>query len=369
MWREGQLVSERVRTVALTAPGGAQWLRALPEQIAELETRWRLTLGKPMQHDGYTAVVLPAGTADGARAVLKLSVPHLEGRDEAAGLRYWDGDPTVRLLRSWQGGGAMLLERCEPGHSLHVLPPEERDDVLGRLVPRLWRRPMGGEFRPLAEQLTYWAGETAEDEARWPDPVLVREGLAAWEELARPGRDDVLLGTDVHAGNVLAAERQPWLIIDPKPFVGDPAYDASTYSIRWSGWRPTPWAWWHVTRACWLYPSSGCGPGPSHAPPPSGATPTRSGPASTLWRGGWRQPDAGAAARGDAGVLRSARPLGWPRRSFRRDSERVAAVRVVAHQLAVTQYQRAPLVAVHQVAGVRGYHHGGAAQVDVVEQL
>jgi streptomycin 6-kinase len=35
----------------------------------------------------------------------------------------------------------------------------------------------------------------------------------------------VLLCTDLHAGNVLAAQRQPWLVIDPKPYVGDPTYD------------------------------------------------------------------------------------------------------------------------------------------------
>ncbi len=231
MWREAQLVSERVRTLALTAPGSAEWLEALPELIEDLEKRWQLTLGPALKHDGYTAVVLPAETAFGERAVLKVGVPHLEGRDEAAGLRYWDGDPTVRLLRHWNGSSAMLLERCEPGHSLNVLPPEERDEVLGRLVPRLWRRPPGGEFRPLAEQMDYWTEESREDEARWPDPELVREGLAVWQELARPGPEDVLLGTDVHAGNVLAAERGPWLVIDPKPFVGDPAYDATQHLL------------------------------------------------------------------------------------------------------------------------------------------
>jgi len=35
----------------------------------------------------------------------------------------------------------------------------------------------------------------------------------------------VLLGTDVHPDNVLAAQREPWLVIDPKPYVGDPTYD------------------------------------------------------------------------------------------------------------------------------------------------
>ncbi|HEX2090839.1 MAG TPA: aminoglycoside phosphotransferase family protein [Longimicrobiaceae bacterium] len=39
----------------------------------------------------------------------------------------------------------------------------------------------------------------------------------------------MLLATDLHAGNVLRAVREPWLVIDPKPFVGDPAYDATQH--------------------------------------------------------------------------------------------------------------------------------------------
>jgi streptomycin 6-kinase len=45
----------------------------------------------------------------------------------------------------------------------------------------------------------------------------------------------VLLATDVHAGNVLRAQRHPWLVIDPKPFVGDPAYDATQHVLNGAG--------------------------------------------------------------------------------------------------------------------------------------
>jgi streptomycin 6-kinase len=38
-----------------------------------------------------------------------------------------------------------------------------------------------------------------------------------------------LLATDLHAGNVLRSERKPWLVIDPKPYVGDPAYDVTQH--------------------------------------------------------------------------------------------------------------------------------------------
>ncbi len=42
----------------------------------------------------------------------------------------------------------------------------------------------------------------------------------------------MLLATDLHAGNVLRAEREPWLVIDPKPFVGDPTYDALQHMLN-----------------------------------------------------------------------------------------------------------------------------------------
>jgi len=75
----------------------------------------------------------------------------------------------------------------------------------------------------------YWAKETLADAQRWPYSGLVKEGLAAFAELSQPGSEDRLLATDLHAGNVLRAEREPWLVIDPKPIIGDPAYDATQH--------------------------------------------------------------------------------------------------------------------------------------------
>ncbi|HEV2425669.1 MAG TPA: aminoglycoside phosphotransferase family protein [Terriglobia bacterium] len=42
----------------------------------------------------------------------------------------------------------------------------------------------------------------------------------------------MLLATDLHAGNVLRSERETWLGIDPKPFVGDPAYDVTQHLLN-----------------------------------------------------------------------------------------------------------------------------------------
>ena len=80
----------------------------------------------------------------------------------------------------------------------------------------------------------HWADETMAAAPRWPDPGLIRAGLRLFEELSRPSSDDVLLATDLHAGNVLQAQRRPWLVIDPKPFVGDRAYDATQQLLNCS---------------------------------------------------------------------------------------------------------------------------------------
>lgn len=78
----------------------------------------------------------------------------------------------------------------------------------------------------------WWAEETRAQLAHWPDAALVRDGLALLDELSRQHSDDVLLLTDLHAGNVLRAQREEWLVIDPKPFVGDRAYDATQHLLN-----------------------------------------------------------------------------------------------------------------------------------------
>jgi streptomycin 6-kinase len=144
--------------------------------------------------------------------------------------RFWDGDPTVRLLEADDELGAMLLERCEPGMTLRALPESEQDVVISGLLRRLWRSPSAPHpFRPLSAMTEYWSDETLADVEQWPDAGLVREGLGLLKELPRTAAIEVLLATDLHAGNVLRSKREPWLVIDPKPFVGDPAYDATQH--------------------------------------------------------------------------------------------------------------------------------------------
>ena len=207
------------------------WLDGLPDTIRGLEGRWSLTLGTPFDtEDVSCAWVALARLADGSSAVLKVPMPHMEAKHELEGLRFWNGDPTVRVLLADDHTGAMLLERCEPGTPLRVLPEFDQDVVITGLLRRLWRSPPAPHpFRPLSALTKFWSDETWADVERWPDTGLVREGLRLFEELPYTASVEVLLATDLHAGNVLRAAREPWLAIDPKPFVGDPAFDATQH--------------------------------------------------------------------------------------------------------------------------------------------
>jgi streptomycin 6-kinase len=224
-------IPERVAAACRRSAERRTWLERLPTTIGELRDRWRLSLECPFDGpDVSCAWVARVVLSDGARAVLKLGMPHMEGMHELQGLRFWDGDPTVRLLDADGRLNAMLLEPCEPGTALRCLPELEQDIVIAKLLRRLWRAPTAPHsFRPLATMTASWAQETRAVASAWPDAALIEEGLRLFDDLSRPSFDDVLLATDLHAGNVLSAQREPWLVIDPKPFVGDRAYDATQH--------------------------------------------------------------------------------------------------------------------------------------------
>ena len=219
--------------------GRQGWLASLPATVRRLEAQWSFTAGEPFQPGGQTAWVGPARRG-GEALVVKVLWRHPEAEHEADGLSAWDGKGTVRLHAACEVDAetmALLLERCRPGTDLGVLPEPEQDVVVAQLLRRMWIDPPAGhEFRPLASMCELWAQEfvhkTAKALPAGLDPGLAREGLALFRALPACGAREVLLCTDLHAGNVLAAEREPWLLIDPKPYVGDPTYDALQHMLN-----------------------------------------------------------------------------------------------------------------------------------------
>jgi streptomycin 6-kinase len=228
-------------------PGSARhtWMADLPLIVEGLAARWSLDVGRPFQPGGVASWVAPARGAAGDHLVLKVGWRHEEALHEADGLRVWNGDGTVRVFDALLAGetSALLLEACEPGTSLSgAMPAAEQDVVVAGLLRRLWIDPPAGHpFRTLASMCDWWADEFEEKYAaarsRGPqlDPGLARAGIELFRSLPGTAERSVLLCTDLHPENVLAAQREPWLVIDPKPYLGDPAYDPLQHMLNFPG--------------------------------------------------------------------------------------------------------------------------------------
>jgi streptomycin 6-kinase len=198
------------------------WLERVPGLVAECVEEWGLRLGEPYEA-GAAGYTVRADLPDGTPAVLKVIYPHREAEHEGAALRVWDGDGAIRLLAYDDVRWAMLIERCEPGTLLAKADPELALDVLIGVLPRLWKS-VGEPFRPLAEEALWWIDYLP---AEWEqagkpfDRELLDAAVALLGELAGSQGEQVLLHQDLHGDNVLAAQREEWLVIDPKPLVGE----------------------------------------------------------------------------------------------------------------------------------------------------
>jgi streptomycin 6-kinase len=233
------LVVPRNLIEAVEACGRQVWLATVSATVEAVEERWSLACGEPFQPGGRTAWVAPARVVAGGDVVLKVAWRHPEAEHEADGLRAWNGEGAVQLLAAEDiddDTTVMLLERCVPGSSLAGRPEPEQDLVIAGLLRRLWRVPgPGHRFRSLQAMCNSWADEFEQKPSPGPgglDPGLAREGIALFRALPATADRAVLLCTDLHAENVLAAEREPWLAVDPKPYIGDPTYDALQHLLN-----------------------------------------------------------------------------------------------------------------------------------------
>ena len=172
---------------------------------------------------GAAGYAVRAELDDGTPGVLKLIYPHREAEHEAAALRVWDGDGAIRLLDYDDERWAMLIERCDPGTLLAHADSETALAVLVGVLPRLWKR-VDGPFHSLTDEAAIWLDEIPrewEQAGRPCEQTLLEDVMETLSDLAASQGEQVLLHQDLHTDNVLAAQREAWLVIDPKPLLGE----------------------------------------------------------------------------------------------------------------------------------------------------
>ena len=226
--------------------GGAAWLESLPRLAEECAERWSLRLGEPFGQ-GHVSLTAPVTLSDGGQAVLKLNFPEEESAYEADALTHWRGEGAVRLLEVDRERNALLIERAGPGTSLwEVEDDEEATLIAASVLRRLWLRPPPEDhpFRLLAAEAERWTAQLRSDWEALGRPFeqrLVDAAAAAARELAGSQAKLAVCHQDLQGSNVLKARREPWLAIDPKPVVAEPAFDVASLlrDRRWSIGRAT----------------------------------------------------------------------------------------------------------------------------------
>jgi len=186
---------------------------------------WQLTADGAVM-SGHCAVVLPVRTAGGAPAALKVThTDDDESEFEHLALQAWGGNGTVRLLRADPHRRALLLERLHP-EDLTDLWDVEACEIVAGFYPRL-HVPALPQLRTITSYVERWTAALGDMPRNAPIPRRLVEqathlSRALCSDPASTGR---IVHGDLHYENVLAADREPWLVIDPKPMSGDPHYE------------------------------------------------------------------------------------------------------------------------------------------------
>lgn len=211
---------------------GRAWLDRLPTILTDCERRWNISIEPPFPNLTFNYVA-PARRADGTRVIVKASSPTHEFQWESEALRLFDGHGMAQLLDSNKDDEVMLLEYLYPGTLLRdVEDDEEATGIAASVMREMWRpapehhsfktvQDWGEGFTRLREHYNGGSGP-------FP-PVLLEEAETLYAELCDSMTDLVLLHGDLHHENILAAQRQPWLGIDPKGIIGEAAYETGSW--------------------------------------------------------------------------------------------------------------------------------------------
>ncbi|HSS68050.1 MAG TPA: aminoglycoside phosphotransferase family protein [Nocardioidaceae bacterium] len=215
-------------------PGWLAWIEALPRLVRDVVDEWELTYdGEPMH--GYCALVVPVLMADGRSAVAKFSWPHDEEEHEYLLMQALHGNGAALLYRADPARQVMLLERLHSRDLRSVADDVEACEITASFYERIHIAAMP-QLRTLTTYIARWTDDLRRLPRDAPIPRrLVEQAISLGDDfVADPASVGVAIHGDLHFENVLAADREPWLVIDPKPMSGDPHYEVSP--LLWNRW-------------------------------------------------------------------------------------------------------------------------------------
>lgn len=224
--------------MGLHKEAGRLWLDSFHELIAECEARWLLKVLEPfpLSYNFVAPVVLE----DGRSAVLKLGVPGLDWQRELAAIRAFAGRGMVQLLDADEEKGIMLLERIMPGETLDKLSNEdERIQCLADVIKRM-HTPVSrvGKLASMFPTIADWAVGLEGIRSHFrggtgPIPEqMVEQAMQWYKKLLSTQKEQCLLHGDLHHENILRAQREPWLAIDPKGLIGETEYEVIPFLLN-----------------------------------------------------------------------------------------------------------------------------------------
>jgi streptomycin 6-kinase len=211
-----------------TAPWGitprvAERLQATATEVAH---EWGVSLGERLVAGRFSFVAFA-----GEDAVLKVvPIEDDEADHEPDALELLGGDGAVRLLRRDRARRAILIERARPGFDASHLLEHEAIRIAVSAARKVWRPAKNGRpFRWIGDLVPRWLDNAG-------DHYLVRQAKEIYATM-HPG-DTTLVHGDFHHHNLLS-HGDRWVVIDPKPMVGEPEFDVPTFLWNPIGHLPT----------------------------------------------------------------------------------------------------------------------------------
>lgn len=216
---------------------GARWLADLPKIVGEICGLWKLDIENIFPNLSYNFVADCSGET-GEKFVLKIGFPEEDSSltFEKRALEAFGGRGAVRLLKADEKRFAILLERAVEGKTLSRICGEDYERAVEITIEVLKKLPREPPNKTDFINLEDWINGLNRAIAANFQTKKVEKARKFFSELIEPFEKKILLHGDVHFDNILSAEREPFLLIDPKGLIGEIGYEIAVFLNDLADW-------------------------------------------------------------------------------------------------------------------------------------